>query len=454
MVPLFHRSSQRRSDGGRAPTDANGHEPWCPGDVRPGTGRSIAEVSFHEFVGADGFVYMDHAATTSLCEQARGAMEPFMAPAGDPGSRFGNPSGSHAVARDALRAIDEAREQVAAVLGCRPGEVVFTSGGTESDNLALTGGLPPRAGTAVCSAVEHPAVLETTRALGGEIVGVDRAGRIDTAALEDTLTRITTARTSDDAAVAVVSVMTANNELGTLNDLDEVAEITRRCAPGTPVHTDAVQAAPWLDLSVVARGADLVSVSAHKLGGPKGAGALVVRESTEVNPLLHGGGQERGRRGGTHDVAGIVGFAAALSHAARDRSERVRRVTALRDDLERRLTVLDGVAATLANTGARSLPGHLHLLIEGVSGEELLLLLEQRAVCASAASSCASGAIGGSHVLAAIGVDDPGLAPLRLTLGADSTPGDVDATVEAMGWSLKRARRRTPGGAGPGGAGR
>lgn len=414
---------------------------------------------------------MDHAATTALCPQAWAAMEPFLAAAEDPGSRFGNPSGSHAVARDALRALDEAREQVAHVLGCRPGEVIFTAGGTEADNLAVSGGMPPRAGVPVCSAVEHPAVLDTTRALGGEVVGVDRVGRVDIGALEATLSRIvgssTTGTASDSSAssvatvpfvpsvaptspvspVSVVSVMTANNELGTVNDIAAVSEVVRRCAPGTPLHTDAVQAAPWLDLGDIAGVADLVSVSAHKLGGPKGVGALVVREGTPVTPLFHGGGQERERRGGTHNVAGIVGFAAALSVAASDRAERARRVAGLRDDLAERLTALAGVTATLAGARAEALPGHLHLLIDGVVGEELLLLLEQQGVCASAASSCASGAVGASHVVQAIGLDDPQMTPLRLSLGVDTTVGDVDATVAAMERSLIRARgaRRNTG---------
>ncbi|MCZ7631065.1 MAG: aminotransferase class V-fold PLP-dependent enzyme [Microthrixaceae bacterium] len=190
-----------------------------------------------------------------------------------------------------------------------------------------------------------------------------------------------------------------------------------------------------------------MSVSAHKLGGPKGVGALVVRDGTPLTPLIHGGGQERQRRGGTHDVAGIVGFAAALLLAAADRTERVRRVTDLRDDLASRLTALAGVTATLADTGAAVLPGHLHLLVEGVVGEELLLLLERWGVCASAASSCASGAIGGSHVVQAIGLEDPAKAPVRLSLGADTTSADVDATVAAMEASLARARgsaRRQP----------
>lgn len=375
---------------------------------------------------------MDNAATTALCDEARAAMEPFGLPAGDPASRFGNPSGSHAIARDALRALDEAREQVAALLGCEPGEVVFTSGGTEADNLAVAGGMPPRPGVPVCSAVEHPAVLEPTRALGGRVVAVDHAGRVDAEALESTLCAV--------AGVSVVSVMTANNELGTINDIAGVAEVVRRCAPGVPLHTDAVQAAAWLDLDELARAADLVSVSAHKVGGPKGVGALVVRRGTDIAPMFHGGGQERARRGGTHDVAGIVGFAAALGAAAGDRDRRCVRVSGLRDDLAARLGALDGVTPTLEGTGAAVLPGHLHVLVEGVAGEELLLLLEQQGVCASAASSCASGAIGASHVVQAIGVDVSDRAPLRLSLGADTSQADVDATVDAVQWSLRRAR--------------
>lgn len=344
------------------------------------------------------------------------------------------------MARDALRALDEAREQVALVLGCRPGEVIFTAGGTEADNLAVSGGMPPRAGVPVCSAVEHPAVLETTRVLRGEVVGVDPAGRVHLGALEAALLRIV----GNSRTVSVVSVMTANNELGTINDIDAVSEVVRLCAPGTTLHTDAVQAAPWLDIEVVAAAADLVSVSAHKLGGPKGVGALVAREGIPVSPLIHGGGQERERRGGTHNVAGIIGFAAALSAAARDRVERTTRVAALRNDLAARLTALAGVTATLADTGADALPGHLHLLIDDVVGEELLLLLEQQGVCASAASSCASGAVGASHVVQAIGLDDPRVTPLRLSLGDDTTAGDVDATVAAMETSLLRARGARP----------
>jgi cysteine desulfurase len=398
---------------------------------------------------AGAMVDMDHAATTALCDEAREAMEPFLGGAGRKGTRHGNPSGSHALARDALRALDEARESVAAGLGCEPGEVVFTSGGTEADNQAITGGMPPRSGSPVCSAVEHPAVLMPTEALGGTVVAVDRLGRVDLVALEERLAD------PGATAVSVVSVMLANNELGTINDLGAVADVVGRHAPDALLHTDAVQAAPWLDLPVRAADAGLVSVSAHKLGGPKGVGALVVRDGTAVRPLLLGGGQERERRGGTHNVAGIVGFAAALRAVVRDRAERAGRVAALRDRLADALTggiegvretVGPDVAACSGAPGDRShlLPGHCHLLVEGVDSEELMLVLEQLGVCASSASSCASGARAPSHVLAAIGVmpvsGGEDVAALRLTLGVDSTDEDVSRTVSALGETVGRLR--------------
>ncbi len=260
--------------------------------------------------------------------------------------------------------------------------------------------------------------------------------------------------------------MLANNELGTINDLGALVEVVRELAPGVPLHTDAVQAAPWLDLSQVSAAADLVSVSAHKLGGPKGTGALVVRSGTAVAPLLRGGGQERERRGGTHDVAGIVGFAAALGAARAERADRAAATAARRDRLADAMTELDGVretvgpqvAAGLGGPADRShlLPGHCHLLIDDVGGEELLLVLEQHGVCASAGSSCASGAIGASHVLAATGaVEGPGpgreVAALRLTLGADSTDSDVDATISALRSAVERIRSRATSARGPGG---
>jgi cysteine desulfurase len=378
---------------------------------------------------------LDHAATTRLRPEARAAMEPFL------GDRYGNPSGSHALARDAVRAVDEAREQVAELLGCGPGEVVFTSGGTEVDNHAVTGGIPVRPGVPVCSSVEHPAVLEPVQALGGRTVAVDATGRVDTEALDAVLADLTD-------ATSVVSLMLANNELGTVNDLDAVRDVVR-ARTRAPLHTDAVQAAPWLDLRSAAAAADLVSVSAHKFGGPKGTGALVVRASTAVRPLLRGGGQERERRSGTTNVAGVVGLAAALAATADRRHSTNARVGALRDRLADGLAVtVDGLTETVAPAGDRRhlLPGICHVSIDGVDSESLLLLLEADGVLASAASSCASGAQQASHVLAALGPPRAGTGSLRLSLGWDSIGSDVDRTLAAVPAAVDRIRaaaRRT-----------
>ncbi|MEZ5269200.1 MAG: aminotransferase class V-fold PLP-dependent enzyme [Microthrixaceae bacterium] len=289
-------------------------------------------------------------------------------------------------------------------------------------------------------------MLRPTQALGGATVAVDRFGRVDLTALAEMVRTIgdghtggsytggsytggsytggSYAENSRAPGVSVVSVMTANNELGTINDISAVAEVVRRHAPGVPLHAMPFRP-PWLDLRSVACEADLVSVSAHKLGGPKGTGALVVRRPHTLAPLLHGGGQERDRRGGTHNVAGIVGFAAALIAAARRRPASVERIGALRDSLAKRLVALDGVTETIDRRKASTLPGHCHLL-SGWWAKAPVVAQAQRGVCASAASSCASGAIGASHVLEAIGVVDPDVAPVRLTLGADSTPHEVD----------------------------
>jgi len=375
---------------------------------------------------------LDHAATTALRPEVAEAMAPFGA------DRYGNPSGTHRLARDAVRAVDEARERVAAVLGCEPGEVVFTSGGTEADNHAVTGGMPPRDGVPVCSAVEHHAVLEPVEALGGRTVRVDPTGRVDLDHLASVLDEL-------GSSASVVSVMLANNETGVVNDLDAVAEVVRAHepeVPGVPVHTDAVQAAAWLDLAVAARAADLVAVSAHKLGGPKGVGALVARRHAHLRPLLLGGGQERGRRSGTLNVAGIVGFAAALEAAAAEREEATDRVAKLRDRLAEGLAAtVPGLVRTVPDGAAPVLPSVLHVCIEGVESETLLFLLESDGVMASAAASCASGAQEPSHVLAAMGVPT-GLArgSLRLSLGWSSTERDVDLALRAVPAAVERVR--------------
>ncbi len=361
-------------------------------------------------------------------------MGPFL------GDRYGNPSGSHRLARDAVRAVDEARERVAAAIGRRPSEVVFTSGGTEADTHAISGGLPPRAGVPVCSAVEHHAVLEPTVALGGRVVGVDDRGRVDLDELAAVLDQLGT-------AVSVVSVMAANNETGVINDLDAVAATLRAHepeVPRVPLHTDAVQAAAWCDLGRVAAAADLVSLSAHKLGGPKGVGALVVGSHTPIEPLLRGGGQEHDRRSGSLNVAGIVGFAAALDATVAARDELSARIAVLRDELADGIVAqVEGAVETAVRDRDRSamLPGICHVCIPGIDAETLLFLLDADGVAASAASSCASGAQQSSHVLAAMGVEDRlSAGSLRLSLGWDTTAQDVARALEVVPAAVARVR--------------
>jgi len=369
--------------------------------------------------------YLDHAATTPMHPQAVEAMLPFLF------HRFGNPSGSHAVAREANKALEEARDLVATCLGASPGEVVFTAGGTEADNLAITGRHAASPGAVVCSAVEHHAVLHSCAALGGRVAPVAATGVLDLDGLADLV----------DPGVTVVSVMLANNEVGTVQPLAEVVEVVRERAPGAVVHTDAVQAFSWLDVAVLAVQADMVAVSAHKFGGPKGVGALVVRDGVKVAPILHGGGQERDRRSGTHNVAGIVGMAAAMQATVAERHATVARIGALRDRL------IDGLLAAVTDsseTGDRAakVAGNAHLSFAGVESEALLVLLDGAGVCASAGSACTSGAMEASHVLVAMGIDrDRALGSLRLSLGATTTDADVDQALAAVPAAVARLRR-------------
>jgi cysteine desulfurase len=372
------------------------------------------------------FAYLDHAATTPLRPEARDAMLPWL------GERFGNPSGAHPVARRARQAVDEARDVVADVVGCRPGDVVFTGGGTEADNLAVRGVHAARPGPVVCTAIEHEAVLGPVELVGGRTVAVDRRGIVDLDALAAALTPDTT----------LVSVMAANNEVGAVQPLGEVAEVVARRARGAVVHTDAVQAAPWLDLRDLAAGAGLISISAHKLGGPQGVGALVVRRGTPLRALTLGGGQERELRSGTHNVAGIAGMAAALRAVAASRPATAARVGALRDRLaDGLLRSLPGAVETGVEAGdrGRRLPGTLHLCLPGIESEALLFLLDEAGVCASAASACASGAQQASHVLAAMGVPpETATGALRLSLGWTSTDADVDRALDAIPAAVDR----------------
>jgi cysteine desulfurase len=352
--------------------------------------------------------YLDHAATTPLRPEALEAMLPFLT------EHYGNPSGSHAVSRRAKQAIEEAREVVAEALGCRPSEVVFTGGGTEADNLAIIGGRADAKGTVVCTDVEHHAVLHTVHALGGRVVPfVDLADAI-----------------TDD--VALVSVMLANNETGVIHDLPRLPDNVR-------LHTDAVAAFPWLDVAAVARNADFISISAHKFGGPKGVGALAARKP--LTPIVHGGGQEAERRSGTHNVAGIVGMAAAAAATTAERAATVERVGRLRDRLADGLLAAIPGSIETGDRGAKT-AGNCHLRFPGVESEALLILLDEAGVCASAGSACASGAIEPSHVLTAMGIpDDEALSSLRLTLGTTTTDADVDLALKAVPDAVARLTR-------------
>jgi cysteine desulfurase len=375
---------------------------------------------------SDRLIYLDHAATTPMRPSAVEAMLPFLT------ERFANPSGSHRFARDARRAVDEARDRVADVIGCRPGEVVFTGCGTEADNAAIAGAVGRHGGRAVCPAAEHHAVLHTVERLDGTVVPVDAAGRVQLDALADAV--------GDDTAI--VSVMAVNNEVGTITDLEPVASVVRDRSPGALLHTDAVQAACWLDLRDVWPHVDLLSLSAHKFGGPKGVGVLAVREGAAIDALIVGGGQERERRSGTHNVAGIVALAEALAATDAERAHEVARLAGLRDRLVAGLVAgIPGLRETVAPED--KIAGSAHVLVEGIESESLLYLLDEAGVCASAASACASGAMDPSHVLAAMGVDRAWAAgALRLTLGRPTTESDIEEGVAAITGAVETLRQR------------
>jgi len=375
-------------------------------------------------------IYLDYAATSPLWPEARAAMAPYL------DDRYANASSLYAAARETRKAVEEAREIVAAAVGARPDEVVFTSGGTEADNIALQG-VAVRArnegrDVIVVSAIEHHAVLDTARWLGKHgfrvtEVPVDADGVLDVDALADAVDRKT----------AVVSVMYANNEVGTIQPVGRCAEIAR--AAGARFHTDAVQALPWLALD--SADADLIALAAHKVGGPKGVGALVVRRGVGVEPLVHGGGQERGLRSGTYNVAGIVGFGAAVKTTLDAREQLVPRVRALRDRLQDAL-VRRFPGVTVNGARAERLPNNVNVCIDGIESEPLLLLLDAAGIAASSGSACQSGAAEASHVLTAMGVPkERALGALRLTLGRDTTEADVEAAVDEIGAGVERLRR-------------
>ena len=437
--------------------------------------------------------YLDHAATTPMRAEAVEAMTAHLLD-------VGNPSSLHASGRKARRVVEESRETIAQAMGCRPGEVVFTSGGTEADNLALKGifwarraGDPGRR-RILSTAVEHHAVLDALHWLGEregaevELLPVDQQCRLDIEALRASVER-------DPGSVALISVMWANNEVGTIQPIDEVVAIA--ADHGIPVHTDAVQAVGAVPVDFAASGVDALTLTGHKVGGPYGVGALVVRREVDVTALVHGGGQERDIRSGTIDTPAIAGFAAAVElsvkqqadHAVRvgalvlrrelsltpllhgggqerdirsgtldvpaiaslaaaveesvkHQHEHAVRIAALRDDLVRRVVeVVPDAHLHGAPAGPQRLPGNAHLGFPGCEGDSLLMLLDARGIECSTGSACSAGVPQPSHVLLAMGCDeDQARHSLRFSLGHTTTPGDIDALVEAIGPVVERAR--------------
>ena len=375
-------------------------------------------------------VYLDHAASTPLRPEAQTAWLDASA------HHHANPTGAHRAARSARRALDDARDEIAAALARPPAEVVFTSGGSEADNLAIRGVLHARGGIAVCSAGEHHAVLEPVEHAGGLTVELEADGTIS----PDRLAAVLDAA---DQPVSVVSIMAINNETGVVNDIPALVEVTRRHAPGAWFHTDAVQALAWIDLAAHVEEVDLISITGHKFGGPVGTGALFVRHGVELDAQILGGGQERGRRAGTPDVAGAAGFAAAATATVSARDADVARLGALRDRLVAGLRDRLGevVTPTVLDRGAPVAAGIAHVVLADVEAEALLFLLDAAGLRASAASSCSSGAQDPSHVLAAMGVDRlVAQGSLRLSLGHTTTEADIEAALEHIPPAVERLR--------------
>jgi cysteine desulfurase len=384
--------------------------------------------------------YLDHAATTPMLPQAADAMTDLL-------TQPGNASSLHSSGRRARRVVEESRETVAAALGARPSEVVFTSGGTESDNLAVKGIYwsrrteDPTRRRVLASAVEHHAVLDSAEWLaareGATItwVPVDAAGRVTPEAL-----RAAIELCPEDVALA--TVMWANNEVGTVQPVPELAEVAH--GYGIPLHTDAVQTVGQVPIDFAASGVDAMTITGHKFGGPIGAGVLLLGREVDCVPVLHGGGQERDVRSGTLDVPAVAGLAVAVEIAVAEQPGRAERLRSLRDDLVKR--VLDEVPDALLNGDvsldpSRRLPGNAHFSFPGCEGDALLMLLDARGIECSTGSACSAGVARPSHVLLAMGHDEQrARSSLRFTLGHTSVPADVDALVDAIGPVVERAR--------------
>ncbi len=373
-------------------------------------------------------IYLDYAATTPLRPEVREAMLPFL------GETFGNPSSVHRWGREAKVRLEEARAKVAAAIGASPTEIVFTRGGTEADNLAILGrSRHLRGSPVVCSAIEHRAVLNAARAAESEgaplhLLPVDEQGVVVLDPLDDVL----------PSNPAVVSVMWVNNEVGSIQPIELLAD---RCAAvGVVFHTDAIQAFGKLPVRVDSAPISLLSLSAHKIGGPKGVGALYIRKGVKVEPLIHGGGHERGMRAGTEDVAGAVGFGAAAELVLRDREEQMARLGSLRDRLEAALR--ERVPDLIVNAGrAERVPTILNVSIPGASSEVLLVTLDLEGIAVSSGSACSSGGVTPSHVLTTMGLPAEVAGPsVRFSLGRETTAADIDRVIEIFPPLMERLR--------------
>ena len=413
-------------------------------------------------------IYLDHAATTAVSKTVREAMLPYFS------EDYGNPSSLYLFAQKAKKAVEDSRRSIAGLLGVNPREVYFTSGGTEADNWAIlsafysamgkksslsgseaeqksslsgsevagseVAGQKQRQPHIICSAIEHHAILESCKfaeSLGARVsrIPVDSEGFLDLEALEQAITEDT----------VLISVMAANNEMGTIQDLRAIGEIAKK--HGVLFHTDAVQAFGQIPLFLEEMGIDLLSASAHKLHGPKGVGLLVIRKGVRLPAFLHGGAQERGFRAGTENVPGIVGFAKAAEEAFAGMLEREKRKRELQKLFFRRLLEeVPGIKITGVNpleaSGEKRLSGNVHICIEGIEAESLLLLLDQKGICASAGSACASGSVEPSHVLLALGKSHvEAYSGLRLSFEEDLKEEELEFTVKAIREGVERLRR-------------
>lgn len=379
-------------------------------------------------------VYMDHAATTPVAPEVLEAMTPYLT------TEYGNPSSLYTVGRNAKRAVEDARAVVAAAIGAQPEEIIFTSGGTEADNAAIKGvmfKIKDKRTHVITSAIEHHAVLEPVHWLESQgfsatVVPVDENGLVDPAAVEAAITEQT----------GLISIMHANNEIGTIQPISEIGQLAwdRKIR----IHTDAVQSFGHLPVAVDDLNVDLLSISAHKLNGPKGVGALYIRKGTRMVPFMQGGGQERGRRASTENVAGIAGFAKAVELAMTDREQEAARLAELRDYL---ISGIENSIEKILVNGDRvkRLPNNVSICFEAIEGESLLLTLDARGVCGSSGSACTSGALEPSHVLLAIGRPaEIAHGSLRLTLGRGSTKEQADYVLEILPGIVANLRAMSP----------